>query len=256
MGIKLPPPGRDRTRFVLARSTPEVQVGGFTRRDTTLLLYSLIRSVLQPDFHVLDFGAGRGAESESPFPFKRDFVNLKGDVARIVGVDVDPAVLKNPMLDEAHVFVPGARLPFPDASFDVIFSDWVLEHVDDPALLAAEVERLLKPGGWFFARTPNKFGVIAIGASLIPNKAHVRVLKKLQPDRIAPDVFPTRYRMNTVSAIRRIFPSNIWENCSSTVDTEIPYLVQYPVLFHLFDRCSRLLPSPFRPVLLIALRKR
>lgn len=253
---KLPPPGRDRTRVVLARKTPEVQVGGFTRRDTTLLLYSLIRSVLEPHFRVLDFGAGRGAESESPFRFKRDFVNLRGDVARMVGVDVDPAVLENPMLDEAHVFVPGDRLPFPDSSFDLIFSDWVLEHVDDPVLLATEVQRLLKPGGWFFARTPNKFGVIAIGASIIPNSAHVKVLKKLQPDRTAPDVFPTRYRMNTASAIRRIFPSESWENFSSTIDTEIQYLVQYPIVFHAVDRLSRLLPSPLKPVLLVALRKR
>lgn len=240
----------------LLRHAPERAVGGFTRRDSTVQFYSLIHSVLKPNHVVLDLGAGRGAQAETPFDYKRQMVTLKGKVKRVVGVDVDPAVLENPIIDEAHVFTPGERLAFEDRTFDVIFSDWVAEHVDDPASFVAEIERLLKPGGWFFARTPNRFGAIAIGATLIPNALHNAVLQRLQPDRKERDVFPTRYRMNTVATIRRLFPSDRWGNHSTTIDSELMYLARSRVLFGLSELVGPLLPSFLRPMLFILVQKR
>ena len=43
--------------------------------------------------------------------------------------------------------VSSAKLPFDDASFDVVYSVAALEHVDDPAGTVAEIHRVLKPGG-------------------------------------------------------------------------------------------------------------
>lgn len=240
----------------LIRHAPERAVGGFTRRDSTVLFYSLIHSVLKPDHVVLDFGAGRGAQAETPYAYKRNLVTLKGKVQRVVGVDIDSTVLENPIVDEAHVFVPGRRLPFEDGAFDVIFSDWVAEHVDDPVSFATEVDRLLKPGGWFFARTPNKFGAIAIGATLIPNALHATVLQRLQPDRKEKDVFPTRYRMNTVSAVRRLFASDRWRNHSTTIHSELMYLTRSRFLFAISEFVGPLLPGFLRPMLFIIAQKR
>ncbi len=42
----------------------------------------------------------------------------------------------------------------PDASFDVIVSGDVLEHVNRPWLAATEIERLLRPGGISYTSTP------------------------------------------------------------------------------------------------------
>lgn len=39
------------------------------------------------------------------------------------------------------------RLPFPDASFDVVTMSNLLLHLPDPALVVAEVARVLRPGG-------------------------------------------------------------------------------------------------------------
>jgi ubiquinone/menaquinone biosynthesis C-methylase UbiE len=41
----------------------------------------------------------------------------------------------------------GSHIPFPDGSFDVVYSSHVLMHLLDPASFHKEVQRVLKPGG-------------------------------------------------------------------------------------------------------------
>jgi ubiquinone/menaquinone biosynthesis C-methylase UbiE len=41
------------------------------------------------------------------------------------------------------------KLPFEDASFDVVYSWGVIHHAESPALIVAEIHRILKPGGVF-----------------------------------------------------------------------------------------------------------
>jgi SAM-dependent methyltransferase len=240
----------------LHRIAPESHVGGFSFRDSTFLFYALINAVITPRSRILDFGAGRGVQGTNGNRFVRDLINLKGRVSHITGVDVDKAVLENPMVNDAYVVAPGSPLPFEPASFDIIYSDWVLEHVDDPRAFIREVERVLKPGGWFFGRTPNKFGLIAASASLVPNRLHARTLRLLQPDREEQDVFPTRYRINTLHAIRKHLSPDRWSDHSILVDTEVMYLARIPILFALSELISRILPKRFRPVLFVIAQKR
>jgi 2-polyprenyl-6-hydroxyphenyl methylase / 3-demethylubiquinone-9 3-methyltransferase len=47
-------------------------------------------------------------------------------------------------------------LPFPDASFDVVCAMDLLEHVEDPDRVIAEIGRVLRPGGLFFFHTFNR----------------------------------------------------------------------------------------------------
>jgi len=46
-------------------------------------------------------------------------------------------------------------LAFGENSFDVVHASHVIEHVPDPDQFAAEILRILKPGGWFICVTPN-----------------------------------------------------------------------------------------------------
>jgi SAM-dependent methyltransferase len=59
-------------------------------------------------------------------------------------------------LDPSRVIdAVGERIPFPDASFDIVYSNNVLEHTQKPALVLSEALRVLKPGGRLFIEVPN-----------------------------------------------------------------------------------------------------
>lgn len=49
------------------------------------------------------------------------------------------------------------RLPFPDATFDVVITSEVLEHIQDDVTAISEMVRVLKPGGRFAATVPAWF---------------------------------------------------------------------------------------------------
>ena len=47
------------------------------------------------------------------------------------------------------------KLPFPDASLDIVTCLTVIEHVESPAGAIAEMARVLRPGGMLFLEAPN-----------------------------------------------------------------------------------------------------
>ena len=148
---------------------------------------------VRPDAHVLDVGAGAGAES----PY-----DLKGRVARLVGIDLDPRVGRNPLLD-AGLPASVDQLPFRDGTFDLAFSIYVLEHIARPERLAAEIHRVLKPGGHFVALTPSRFHYVSLIASCTPTRFHRWLNAKR--GRAPEDTFPTQYKLNSRGQLQRHF---------------------------------------------------
>ncbi len=62
----------------------------------------------------------------------------------------------------ADVMRDSGTLPYQDASFDLVVSMDVIEHVIDPAPWVAEIVRVLKPSGRIFLTTPN-YGFSSLG---------------------------------------------------------------------------------------------
>lgn len=241
----------------LERYHPEVQVGGYTAIDGTVEFYLRVRTLLRPDQVVLDLGAGRAAwvENLSLPPILRELLDLRGDGRRLIGCDVDPIVRTNPLLDEVHVLETGTSpLPFDDRSVDLVVSDWTFEHLSDPAVTAREIIRILKPGGWLCARTPNRNGYISVANRVIPKMLHRAVLRRGQPGRKGEDIFPTVYRANDQSRIREFFGID----CSVTtyvVNPEPSYLGQSRFAWAAVKVGERVLPRQLGAVLLIFARR-
>lgn len=71
-----------------------------------------------------------------------------------------PETLQHECIGTTHSFLNGkarvisphdaSNLPFANNHFDVVFSDAVLEHVENPWLVCGEMARVLKPGGIMF----------------------------------------------------------------------------------------------------------
>jgi len=83
---------------------------------------------------LLDIGCGKK-------PYLEIF---KNKVSSYIGLD----------LKEGDVIGSALDLPFPDESFDTVFSSQVLEHVEDPFLMMREVTRVLKKGGYLILTAP------------------------------------------------------------------------------------------------------
>jgi SAM-dependent methyltransferase len=236
---------------------PEIAAGGFSRVDGTVQFWQRVGALIRSDSVVLDFGAGRGAnQSEDSVSYRRSLLSLKGRVRELIGVDVDPVVTSNKALDRAFVVKPDGKLPIPDQSIDVIVSDFVFEHIQDPAGAARELDRVLKPGGWICARTPNRHGYIALANRLIPDSLHARVIRSAQDDREGKDVFPAVYRLNTSGAFERYFPAARYDLHVIPWDAEPAYYFGSKFLYSLFLAIQYCTPASFKTVLMVFMRKR
>lgn len=226
--------------------------GGFTPNDGTIEFYGRIKALARPEHIVLDFGAGRGAWFEDDVcEYRRQTQALKGHVREVIAADIDQIVLSNRSSDR-NIMI-NDTVPLPDASVDIIIADYVLEHVRDPVAFANEVRRLLKPSGLFCARTPHKYCYVAIGARMIPNAKHAAYLRDLQPDRKSEDVFPTCYKMNTLSDIHKYFAD--FEDSSYTFRTDPAYFLGNRTIYKALEVAQNLMPSWFSGNIFAFMRK-
>jgi arsenite methyltransferase len=103
---------------------------------------------LAPGERVLDLGSGAGTDSLVA-------AQMVGDGGRVTGIDMTAAMLVKARsaataMGVSNVeFVEGEaeRLPFSDASFDVVISNGVIDLVPDKDAVFAELYRVLAPGG-------------------------------------------------------------------------------------------------------------
>jgi SAM-dependent methyltransferase len=146
---------------------------------------------------VLENGCGVGMYVE----------HLATHVKSIVGLEYDfERTREARQRSEQILCAAGENLPFPDASFELILSHEVLEHVEDDRLAVREIVRVLKPGGRVVVFAPNRgypyetHGVFWRGKYHFGNIPLVNYLPRSLRNRLAPHV-----RVYTVGDLRRLF---------------------------------------------------
>lgn len=103
---------------------------------------------------ILDLGTGEGVWLDP-------FIKLSSP-ENVFASEYDPEqkdyILKtNPTLPEKNLVIcPGEKLDFEDNSFDIVFQNEVLEHVQEDQQVLNECFRVLKKGGHLVFFTPNR----------------------------------------------------------------------------------------------------
>jgi len=156
----------------------------------------------------LDLGCGDGK-------LMRILLEASQASPSLVGVDMDPLETRDAVASGVYQrvhTVPGDRVPEPDASFDFVFSNSVLEHIDDIEPVMAEMARLLRPGGRFVFTVPGPGLHECLAGPLFPWSDRRRYLA----------------RIDRRCAHRRYWSEAQWRTCLSRHGIEVlratPYL--------------------------------
>ncbi len=248
---------RARTsRAIMRRFHPELDFGGFTDIDGTVIFYARVHELLRPDSTALDIGCGRGTQADDPVGIRRELRIIRGKCGSVLGIDVDPAAAENAFVDEFRLIDAGGRWPVETGSVDLAVADFVLEHVSDPGFFLTEAARTLRPGAPLCIRTINAWSYLGIVSRFVPRSLHVGLLSRVQPDRRAEDMFPTRYRCNTVGRLRRALDRAGFDAVVYSAEAEPSYLGFNPIAYRLGLAHRRLAPSRLRVGLIAWGRRR
>lgn len=214
-----------------------------------------LRAALESGGRWLDIGCGHAFLPPWMHPNDR---NLDLRRWRVTGIDMDARAIARHAGLRHRVIGTGEQLPFEDHAFDLVTANMVVEHVEAPARLFAEISRILAPGGRVIIHTPNVLGYTTTITRLLPERALVPLARILLRRR-AEDVYPTFYRANSVTDLRRLAGSSglVIETCellnSSPQAMRILPLMMMELLLMRSLRSRRV--ERFRACMLTTLRK-
>jgi ubiquinone/menaquinone biosynthesis C-methylase UbiE len=155
--------------------------------------------------------------------------------ARVAGLELDEKSLQRAAIraEEHGVDATLAKgiaesLPFPDASFDLVILDNVLEHVTDRAGTLREIRRVLRPDGLLYMVTPKPFSLHSLwndphydlaGLVLLPRRLQIFYFEKIRGGGAGTydvGVIPTRWRLQRLlreAGLQQIVsPRELWVN--------------------------------------------
>ena len=125
-------------------------------------MQSLKAHMQAPNLTIIEAGCGRRWPKE-----------LANPTATVIGIDTDPAALAL-RTDLSEKILDDIRTAQgPTGGADVVYSSFVLEHVQDASKALDNFVRWLKPGGTILLRVPDRDSVWGAGTRLTPLWFHV-----------------------------------------------------------------------------------
>jgi SAM-dependent methyltransferase len=213
--------------------------------DHTEVERRLLDAALRPGAVALDAGCGRTTRLR----------NYRDRIVRLVGVDADEdAGRANPYLDEFVLADLDDALPFADDSFDLVYTNFVVEHLEHPEHTFAEWRRVLRPGGHLVLLTSNRANPLMAAADRLPRRARLAI-KRRGAGAADRDVYPTRYRANTPHVLAHVIAAAGFEPISvNFVGTLHRYGARLPGVAGLLAAVERALPATRRSTIVASYR--
>lgn len=216
---------------------------------------SVLRECIHRDHKWLDLGCGH--QLLPPWRLEQE-KGITQSTKEIVGLDYDFESLKKHRTIHKRVRGDITRLPFKDSAFDIVTSNMVFEHLDDPDAQLREIRRILKPGGTLLFHTPNALSYATLAAKLIPESVKDRLVYLLQK-RKEEDVFPAYYKINSPRSIREHARASGFEVDEVRMITSSAQLVVIPPLVFFELVLIRMLMTdrmkPYRTNIIVRLTK-
>ena len=147
--------------------------------------------------NILENGCGVGMYVEHLAPLGGTIIGLEYDFERAAEARINSPHILN---------AAGESLPLPTATFDLILSHEVIEHVQNDRSAIQEMVRTLKPGGRAVIFCPNRgypfetHGIYWNGKYYFGNKLFINYLPRTVRDKLAPHV-----RVYSTSDMRKLF---------------------------------------------------
>ncbi len=157
-----------------------------------------LTSLVREDTDWLDVGCGWRL-----LPQNQRLAELLAARCRFVaGVDPDPSIERNPLLDEKH----RCRLEDLDTDrrYSLISLRMVAEHIANPDAAVAVLGRLATDGGLVVVYTVHKWAPVSLAAAATPMWLH-HLAKRFLWGANPSDTFPTVFRLNTRRRLAQIF---------------------------------------------------
>ncbi|KAI5954434.1 hypothetical protein KGF54_002209 [Candida jiufengensis] len=139
-----------------------------------------VTTVLKPNFKMLDVGCGPGSIT---IDFAKSYLTCGGS---IIGIEPTHELVdaSNELKNKENVinaeFQLGSiyNIPYPDNTFDLVYSHQVIVHIKDPIKALRELLRVIKPNGFVCVRdadiestiiSPEKFNLLKEYSILLVN---------------------------------------------------------------------------------------
>jgi SAM-dependent methyltransferase len=175
---------------------------------------------------ILEAGCGRH------WPF-----NMKDIVYRLTGVDIDHIALASRRQRDLDIAILGdlRNVALPDASFDVIYSSFLLEHVDGAERVLNNFVVWLKPGGLLILTFPNRDSVFGLFTRITPLWIHVLYKKYIKGNKNAGKAgyppYPTFYdRIISRGRFRAFADEQHLSVCEEYAFGQLPRAIRLPVI--------------------------
>lgn len=123
--------------------------------------------------------------------------------ARFDRLDIQDCQLDRPYIRSCYTADAATMSELPSGEYDLAFSNYVFEHVQQPKAAVSELFRVLKPGGAVVLTIPNPTSPETHLARLTSHRTH-RMVKTRMAGAESEDVYPTHFAFGSVKDLLTI----------------------------------------------------